>query len=1083
MNGGSRVSCRLHRLVANGGRTISRSLAAAICAGWFATVVSAACAVPPTSDDPVDFNRQIRPILAGNCFVCHGPDAESRAADLRLDDRDLAVERQAIVPGDPDASLLVQRILAADPGERMPPPESHKELTTEQRELLVRWIAEGAKFAGHWAWQPPALPGLPEVQQPSWPRGPLDQFVLARLERAGLAPAPEAPLEHLARRAAFDITGLPPTPEQVRELLADPAPDRYERYVDRLLAQPQWGEHRGRLWLDYARYADTHGIHFDNFREVWAYRDWVISAFNRNLPFDQFTVEQLAGDLLPEPSMDQLIATGFNRCNITTNEGGVIEEEYNVLYTRDRVETVAQVWLGLTAGCAVCHDHKYDPLSQREFYRLAAIFHNTTQPVMDGNIKDTPPVIRVPAHAERQRWEEVAVEIGEASRRLEAARAAGREQFSAWMGDQRRVAEFLAEPVIAAAEQWLHLPLEDGRTEGLTAAIAGELRRIGTPASNEWKDGWTGDRSWVVRKENSPALADVGDPEWDQPFSVAVWVRPASGGQSGAIVSRMTDGNGYRGWDLWLMNGRPGMHLIHHWPGNALKVVARQALPAGKWSHVAMSYDGSGKASGVRIWVNGQMTGIETEADALNGTSRTTTPLRVGGRDGGSWIEGAALNDLRLVGRALGQDEPLRIMTRSRLRWLLPRFEQLEEGERELAATLWMDQAAGPWRDAAVQLARLEEEREGIAARGTVAHIVQERSTPPRAWVLHRGEYTQRREEVGPETPAFLPPWREDLPRNRLGFARWLLEPDHPLTARVTVNRFWQEVFGQGLVASAGDFGTAGQIPSHPELLDWLAVRFREQGWDVKWLFREMLTSATYRQAAVTTPEKLERDPDNRLLSRGPRFRLDAEAIRDLALAASGLLSPRIGGPSVRPYQPPGVWEAVAMPESNTREYVRDTGEGLYRRSMYTFWKRAAPPASMDVFNAPSRETCVVRRERTNTPLQALVVLNDPQFVEAARGLATRLLQAGWVGEDAVDRRFEELGQRVLARSFRPDETAILRGSLEQLRAQFSAATDSARQLLGVGDHPVPDDVDPVELAAWTMLVSEVLNLDEAICK
>jgi mono/diheme cytochrome c family protein len=753
--------------------------------------------------EKVLFNRDIRPILAENCFACHGPDRASREASLRLDQRESAVKAGAIAPGNIDDSELLNRVFSEDSADRMPPPKSHKNLTDSQKALLRRWIVAGAEYQPQWALIAPVRPQPPAVADPAWARNPIDAFVYAAIQKRGLQPAPEADRRTLARRVSLDLTGLPPAPEDVETFVNDPSPSAYENLVDRLLASEHWGEHRARYWLDAARYADTNGVHFDNYREIWSYRDWVIDAFNGNLPFDRFTIEQLAGDLLPDPTLEQRVASGFNRCNITTNEGGVIGEEYLVLYARDRTETTARVWLGLTAGCAVCHDHKFDPLSQKEFYQMSAFFNNTTQAAMDGNVKDTPPTVFVPAAADRKRWPALAAELAQ------------------------------ARPVAA--------------------------------------------------------------------------------------------------------------------PG---KTTAR--------------------------------------------------------------------------------------------------------------------------------IAALEKEQAALRLRGTAAHVMQERDGPAKAFVLYRGEYDKRREQVSAETPGLLPPMPADLPRNRLGFARWLLRPEQPLTARVAVNRFWQELFGVGLVRTAEDFGVNGELPSHPELLDWLAVEFRESGWDVKKLFRLLVTSAAYRQSAEATPEKLEKDPQNRLLSRGPRFRMDAEMIRDCALATSGLLAPKIGGPSVKPYQPDGVWEAVAMMESNTRHYQRAQGENLYRRSLYTFWKRAAPPASMDIFNAPSRETCTVRRERTNTPLQALVTLNDPQFVEAARHLAQSLLEEGVPsGADRLDLA----ARRLLARRLRPEESQSALATLDKLLQYYRANPQQAKDLVAVGDSKADSALDPPVLAAWTMLMNQLLNLDETLNK
>jgi hypothetical protein len=802
----------------------------------------------PCAAEPLAFNRDVRLILNEHCLACHGPDSASRQAGLRLDQRDPAIAAGAITPGKLDESGIIKRITSTDPDLVMPPPEIKKPLKPAQIETLSRWITKGAPYQPHWSLIAPTKPTPPQVANSWWARNPIDRFIAKRLELVGLTPAPEAAWQTLIRRVCLDLTGLPPTPEILAEFGDDTSSGAYENLVDRLLASPQWGEHRGRAWLDVARYGDTHGIHFDNYREMWTYRDWVIEAFNQNMSFDQFTIENLAGDLLPAATAKQKTGSGFNRCNITTNEGGAIKEEYAVLYTRDRTETTAIAWLGLTAGCAVCHDHKFDPISQREFYELAAFFNNTTQDAMDGNIKDTPPVVVIPQEKDQSRWSELESLRTQVRMQLESLRKTARREFDSWVA----------------------------------TAKPGEL------------------------------IAERKPADLDELF------------------------------DWWL-----------------------------------------------------------------------------GNRD--------------------------------------RRYQRLVE-----------------------QGMSLEREVEQIKARGTVAHVMQESETPPMAHLLVRGEYDQRGDAVQADTPDVLPAFPVEFPRNRLGLAMWLLEPEQPLTARVVVNRFWQEVFGTGLVKSSGDFGVTGELPSHPALLDWLAVEFRETDWDVKRLFKLMVMSATYRQSAVSTPEKLTLDPDNRLLARGPRFRMDAEMVRDYSLAASGLLDKTIGGASVKPYQPPGVWEAVTMPDSDTHTYKQDSGNALYRRSMYTFWKRSAPPASLDIFNAPSREHCVTLRERTNTPLQALVTLNDPQYVESARYLAEQtILSAGKEPQD----RIQWIAERILGRQFRGEELAIVQDSLARLSKHYQAHTAEAEKLIAVGESPRNDSVSPVELATWTMTVNELLNLDEVLCK
>lgn len=1046
---------------------------------WYPLLLMCVFSASAAADQPIEFNRDIRPILVQACFACHGPDSDARQAGLRLDERQAAIEAGSIVPGDPDSSELLRRVFADSEFEIMPPPEHPHELTDQQKELLRRWIAEGAEYQPHWAFIPPQRPEVPEVEDADWVRNPIDAFILAELQQRGLEPAPEADRYTLARRVSLDLTGLPPEPGMVRAFVEDDAEDAYERLVDRLLASERWGEHRARYWLDAARYADTHGIHFDNFREIWAYRDWVIEAFNRNLPFDQFTVEQLAGDLLPDPTLDQRIATGFHRCNITTNEGGVIPEEYAVLYMNDRADTTSWVWMGLTMNCASCHDHKFDPISQREYYQMAAFFNNTTQAVMDGNIKDTPPVLVVPPREDRSRWKQLPDEIAAAQQQRDQRRQGARQDF-----DQLAATAAFAElaPAVPTADLAFHAPLDGAAEDKIAVTIDGNAAQQAVPGPLSWTAGHVGQSAYEESADATIEIAEAGDWERDQAFSFGAWVKLPSANAGGAVFARMDDQNDYRGWDLWFENGRPGTHLIHQWNEDALKVVANQPLEADKWTHVLITYDGSSKASGVRIYVDGRPQEVRVQRDQLNSSIRTDVPLKVAQRARGSRLTGVAVQDLRLYAGVLTADQVAQIVTGTRIGWLIAQAaDQRDDQQAEELFSWWVQTEDPAYQAATAALAQLEAERETIRQRSTVAHVQQERADQtPSAYVLERGEYDQRREQVFPDTPQVLPPMSDDLPRNRMGLAQWLLLPEHPLTARVTVNRFWQEVFGIGLVETAEDFGITGELPSHPELLDWLAVEFRESGWDIQQFFRMLVTSSAYRQSAAASPEKRELDPDNRWLSRGPRFRVDAEVVRDYALAVSGLLSPTIGGPSVRPYQPDGVWEAVAMIGSNTRDYRQDSGDNLYRRSLYTFWKRSAPPASMEIFNAPSREVCTVRRERTNTPLQALVTLNDPQFVEAARHLAQRTLIDGG---DTLASRLDYLAQRLLCRPLDDAELAIVEGSLAGLTAHYASHPDDARQLLDVGESPSDSSLDQAELAAWTMLANQMMNLDEVLNK
>jgi hypothetical protein len=937
----------------------------------------------------VDFQREVRPILSDNCFHCHGPDASTRMAGLRLDLKDdaLAARRRgaAIVPKKPEESLLYKRMAEENPARRMPPVSSHKTLTKEQIATVKRWIEQGANWPEHWAYKPPTKPAPPAVRTAAWARNPIDRFILARLEAEKLTPAPAASKRTLIRRVALDLTGLPPTPADIERYIADRTPQAYEKMVDRYLASPHYGEHRARYWLDAARYADTHGIHIDNYREIWPYRDWVIGAYNRNLAFDQFTVEQLAGDLLPNPTLDQRIATGFHRANATTSEGGAIDDEYYEIYAKDRADTTGAVWLGLTVGCATCHDHKFDPIKQKEFYALGAFFRNTPQKAMDGNVADTPPILFVPHKDDRDAW------IKLQARRSEL-RASMKEVLAKSSGSPMDAKSVLFVPAYI---------------------IRGEV--AGAPKLNS-----------------------------DEPFTISMaFTLPKDIDRNIPIASHVIAN---RGWSFDVNKGIAAFRLV---ADRGINVRTVLPIEPGE-HHVVVSYDGSRHQSGLTMYLDGrEVVGQGRDnllALELSGSIAADGPMKFG----------AGVKDFRIFDRAVTESEATLLARRSRDGQLDPGYVKLLEIERTLQA-----------------------EARKLRERGSVTHVMHERPGTPTAHVLFRGAYDQKRELVEAGTPSILPPMSSDLPRNRLGFAKWLFTPDHPLTARVTVNRMWQEIFGTGLVKTVDDFGSQGEPPSHPQLLDWLATDFRDSGWDMKRFYKQILMSATYRQAAVATPAKIAKDPENRLLSRGPRFRMDAEMVRDYALAVSGLIARGIGGPSVRPYQPEGVWEAVAMKNSNTRFYKRDEGESLYRRSLYTFWKRSAPPASMDIFNAPTREGCTVRRERTNTPLQALVTMNDEQFVEAGRVLAERALQT----TTSWQARMNQIAESVLARPLSIAETKIMRGAFDDYRKHYEAKPADARKLLNVGDKKYDPSLDPAEFAAWTMVANGLLNMDEALNK
>ncbi len=1059
--------------------------------GWITCVVAGeilAAVLPARAADKIQFNRDVRPILADNCFACHGPDSNHRKAGLRLDTKEGFFEKTpkhepTVVPGSLAKSELWLRITTTNLDDKMPPEDSHKSLKPEQIETLRKWILAGAPWEGHWSFIKPERPPVPskfKVQSSKFKvQNPIDAFVLAKLQEKGLKPNPEADQRTLLRRVTLDLTGLPPTPEEVTAFLNDKSPDAYAKVVKRLLASARYGEHRARYWLDAARYADTHGLHFDNYREMWPYRDWVIKALSQNMPFDRFTLMQLAGDLLSEEEVDALIATGFQRCNITTNEGGTIDEENLANYANDRVSTFSWVYLGLTMNCAACHDHKFDPILQKDFYSMAAYFRNTVQPAKDGNSKDSTPSLLVPQTPEdAQRWKALPGEMVSAKGAVEQRRKDAPADFAAW-AQGAQAGEFAKE--IPTDKLLVHLLLNEGQSNvvrGL-ARTNGEFTASG---ALDWTGGGRYGLAPKLKKGANFNLGDVANFERTNQFSYGAWVRISTPGTFGPLIARMDETNSFRGWDLTQTGKKVGIHFVSKWPDDALKVETKdEVLKPGVWQHFFVTYDGSSKAKGVKLYVDGVSVAVKVDKDALKSTIRSETPLRVGQRSKDQILEDGRLQDVRIYERRLATNEVAALANIAPLQYVLsiPADQRTKEQNASLFES-WLTTRDAVFVERAKQFAALNGEQTAIKARNPVTHVQREKTNSmPMAFVLFRGAYDKQKEQVTAGVPGVLHQMPANAPTNRLGLAQWVSSPDNPLTARVTVNRFWSELFGTGLVKTSEDFGITGDAPANQELLDWLAVEFRESGWDMKRLFELMVMSSAYRQSAETTPEKLEKDPANRLLSRGPRFRMDAEMIRDYALATSDLLVAKIGGAPVKPYQPDGVWEAVAMPESNTKKYKADTGEGLYRRSMYTFWKRAAPPATMDIFNAPSREVCSVRRERTNTPLQALATLNDPQFLEAARHLAQVALLGTRKEEDAL----QAMAERVLSRPLTSKELGIVKRTLQEMQAFYAQDAETAKQFLTVGESKPSDKIPAPQLAAMTMVANQLMNLDEALNK
>ena len=990
----------------------------------------------PAFAQDVDFNRQIRPILSDKCYTCHGPDAANRKTALRFDleafaKAPLANGKLAIAAGHPENSELIARVTSTNQGTRMPPAYMGKDaLKPHDIELLKAWIAQGAKWQPFWSFIPPQRPPAPAVRDQAWVRNPIDAFILHRLEQEGLRPSPEADKPALLRRVSLDLTGLPPTPTEVEAFVRDKSPKAYEKVVDRLLASPAYAERMAFRWMEAARYGDTNGYQTDGARDMWRWRDWVIDAYRRNMPYDQFVTEQMAGDLLPNATTAQQIASGFHRNHRTTGEGGIIPEEYRVEYVADRVQTTSTVLLGLTIGCARCHDHKYDPITQKEFYQLFSYFNQV--PEEKGfvwNYGNEDPLVKAPLPAQEQA-------LAELDRKLDAAR-------KTWQA---------ALPELhAAARQWVPDQVDWSVTRSLLFARPEESQQV-----FEQKDG------------------KAADLEYLQPFTYAAWIKPE--GLNGGVLSHSDDYMEGSGHGIYLIDGHVRFHLIYRWTDLGIRVETKSRVRLGAWQHVAVTYDGRRKAAGLLIYVNGVRQDTHVLFDQNNEPLRVPDrPIRVGAA-GGMLFQGA-IRDARIYKEALTPDEAAAMATPESV----SAIAKIPEAGRSAAQVkklelAFLDSAAGArLRDVRTQWLNAAAARQSFY--DAIPTVMTMRDGARRdTFVLKRGAYDAHGEKVTSGIPAVLGTLDAQWPNNRLGLAKWLVDRRNPLTARVAVNRLWQSFFGFGIVKTVDDFGSQGEWPVHPELLDWLAVEFMDSGWDLRAVQKRIVTSAAYRQASKASSELLQKDPDNRLLARGPRYRLGPEVIRDQALAVSGLLVEKLGGPSVKPYQPAGLWQELA----GGKGYVTDHGEGLYRRSLYTYWKRTVAPPFMINFDAPNREVCTVWENRTNSPLQALNLMNDVEFLEASRKLAERMLtEGGATPEQRIDYGF----QVVLAKAPQPAQRAILEKSAATFLRNFQDDPAAAKQFISQGESPVRNGLDVGELAAWTGVASILLNLDEVINK
>jgi len=1029
----------------------------------------------------IDFAREVRPILAAHCWSCHGPDEKSRAADLRLDRRENAVDSTAIVPHDPSASTLVGRIFSEDTTEQMPPPSTKKPLTEYQKEVLQKWILQGAEYKEHWAFAAPVTPEIPLPSAAFSGTNPIDRFIETKLSQEHLKPSPKADRATLLRRISLDLTGLPPTVDELHQFLNDPSSDAYERAVDRKLGSKSYAERMAMEWLDLSRYADTNGYNNDEDRTMWPWRDWVISAFDRNMRFDQFVVEQLAGDLLPNPTQEQMIATAFLRNQGHNTEGGIIQEEYRVEYVADRVHTVATVFLGLSLQCARCHDHKFDPISQAEYYQFYSFFNSLDEKQAGySNFVGAEPFIRVPNADQVTQIQNLESNIAALESSIQSIQSEAEASLASYLAGASE-----ADLQHRFATSLLHyFPLNKTEQNTLTDAVTGlsvcsDLTSGSSSGTVNWQEGKS-QEAIAFDGQSRIELQGVGGFTGDQPFTISVWVNPSSN-DTMAIVSKMDEMQNHRGYDLLLNGGKVEIHLIHQWPDNAIKVSTKQPVAANQWHHIVASYDGSKKASGVKIYVDSKSEPCDILHDSLRDSIETSMPFRIGLRQNSLPFLGL-VDELKIFGTVLDEPNIQKLFALQAITdffdWIQVPSDQRTEEQRKQITEFYLNRIHESYTTHQKQLAEWKQQKATIEGSAPAVMVLKEMSPARETFVLKRGQYDQPGERVFSSVPTILSQPATEAPRDRLALAKWLTHESNPLTARVTVNRWWQNFFGTGIVKSVEDFGLTGDTPTHPELLDFLARSFIESGWDVKAFQKLIVMSEAYQQESRITRELQERDPENQLLARSSRFRLSAETVRDNALAISGLLQSRVGGPSVKPYQPEGLWEDVSV--ERRAKYVPDVGEGRYRRSLYTFWKRTSPPPSMMSFDAPNREVCLARRARTNTPLQALVLLNDPTYVETARILAQKMIQeAAPTSEDRVDLGF----QRCVARKATLEEKSILVSILEEARQRFVANPADAGLLNSTGPTAGDPAIDPIELASWTIVASTLLNLDETISK
>lgn len=1032
--------------------------------------------------EKIDFNFHVRPILSDRCYACHGPDEKARKSNLRLDQEasafaalDSLGEHFAIVRGDLKKSLLVDRISSSDQEVMMPPPESNLALNDYEIEVLKRWIAQGAEWQPHWAFQAPKKSPLPQPSNAEWAQNPIDLFILSRLEQEGLQHSNEASKEKLIRRLSFDLRGLPPSLNEIKAFVEDEAPEAYEKLVDQLLSEDTYGERMAMEWLDLARYADSHGYQDDIERSMWPWRDWVIEAFNRNLSYNDFVSWQLAGDLIPEATYEQKLATGFNRNHKITQEVGVVDEEYRITYVLDRANTFSTAFLGLTVECAQCHDHKYDPISQKEFYSLFSFFNSVPEKGrVDYGVEVASPSLPLP--------EEKIDELKNYVRNLFTTQQAKLHQYTSeqWANgfDSKQVGKTKLETAALPTGLVAWYPMdyiEDDQIEEIVSANTAEVVNELIPIQGKFSGGME------FMGRNYADLASIKTFDFTGPFSASFWIKSLDGGIRGPVLASVA-GDEKTNFLIEVSNNKD---LRIRWYNaknkTDLRIFSKRTIPENKWSNIVLTHDGSLKGNGVNLYINGELLEVYEISDDLTGTLDAPQELFLGRNGGGSGLVAGQLDEMMLFNRALAIEEVQNLNVYNPITALLKKKEKSVSDTKRLFyhQLSHHDLQFQEDTERLVGYKIREGRTEDIVTKPTMIMADMDEARP--TFILDRGQYDAPGENpVETGTPQAVMAFPETLPKNRLGLAQWLFDPKNPLTARVAVNRYWQMIFGRGIVATPGDFGSQGSLPSHPEMLDWLSVEFQESGWNVKNLIKIMVMSATYRQTVDSDKRQQLRDPDNILLARGAQVRLPAEMIRDHALTVGGLISAQIGGPSVKPYQPKGLWLEVASGNQSLRKYIQDHNDELYRRSLYTFWKRTLPPPSMTIFDAPSREQCITKRGSTSTPMQALVLLNDPQFIEASRVLASRMVsEGGETVEERIAFAFQLATSRVPDRS----ELELLVDLFQEEQTDFAAHPEDAKKLLAIGEYEFSTTISSVDLAAYSVLANTILNMTETILK